>query len=393
MILDTRFPPDIRVEKEIETLKIDNEIFILCPAYSDQKDEEKNKDFKIFRKIKGIRRWMGRLQLMKDCYSIIWEKEVDLFVKENKIDVIHVHDLPLVGICVKIAQKYNLRIIADLHENYPAMLRLSQRKSIFKETSLGSLAIRLVLNIIKWEKFEVSILKEVDQIVVVVEEAKNRLVSLGFDPLNISVVGNYSSMNIITYEKKTKINNCLNLLYAGYFSETRDLYTLIDSIKILELENYPNLRVVLAGGSGKAFKSIVNYIKLHSLENRISVFEWMSLTDAQNLMLKADIGLVPHVKSPHTDATIPHKLFQYMQRGLPVIVSNCTPLERIVKEASCGVVYESGNSKSLAECISMFYKDPTLIKKMGVSGRDLVEMKYNWNEAGTVLSNVYSKFN
>lgn len=391
MILDTRFPPDIRVEKEIETLKRDNDIFILCPSYSDQIDEENIINSKIFRKIKGLKRWIGQLQLMKNCYSKIWEKEVDYFVKVNKIQVIHVHDLPLLGIGVKIAKKYKIRVIADLHENYPEMLRLSQMKSIFKETSLGSLAVRLVVNITKWQKFELSILKEVDQIVVVVDEAKHRLVSMGFNPSNISVVGNYSSININSYELNKNSDNCINLIYAGYFSETRDLYTLVDAVKTLGIENYPKLRVTLVGGSGKSFKSIINYIKLNGLEERINAFEWMSLRDAENLMLKADIGLVPHVKSPHTDATIPHKLFQYMQRQLPVIVSNCTPLERIVKEASCGAVYESGNSISLAECISMFYKDPNLIKKMGASGRALVEEKYNWHEAGTILSNVYYK--
>ena len=178
MILDTRFPPDIRVEKEIETLKNTNEIFILCPSYNDQKDEENKNNFKIFRKVKGIKRRIGQLQLMRNCYSTVWEKEVENFVKDNRIDVIHVHDLPLVGIAVKVAKKYKIKVIADLHENYPAMLRLSQIKSIFNETSLGSITVRLLVNIVKWENYEKEILKEVDQIVVVVDEAKDRLISL-----------------------------------------------------------------------------------------------------------------------------------------------------------------------------------------------------------------------
>ena len=108
----------------------------------------------------------------------------------------------------------------------------------------------------------------------------------------------------------------------------------------------------------------------------------MPQEDAEILMERADVGLVPHVKSPHTDSTIPHKLFQYMWRKLPVIVSNCSPLERIVKEAKCGYVYPSGDHVALSAQIKNLYKNSDLRMNFGMSGHLSVKDKYNWGIAG-----------
>jgi len=108
-------------------------------------------------------------------------------------------------------------------------------------------------------------------------------------------------------------------------------------------------------------------------------------------MDKAQVGLVPHVKSAHTDSTVPHKLFQYMVRRLPVIVSNCTPLKRIVYSAGCGLVYQSGDSQSLADCLRDIHQDPVAAKKMGEAGYAAVKEKYNWEKAGECLLGVYDE--
>ena len=45
-------------------------------------------------------------------------------------------------------------------------------------------------------------------------------------------------------------------------------------------------------------------------------------------ILQADLCCVPHNSNPHTDSTIPHKLFQYMIAKRPILVSSSAPLQR-----------------------------------------------------------------
>ena len=115
----------------------------------------------------------------------------------------------------------------------------------------------------------------------------------------------------------------------------------------------------------------------------------MERDDAECILDEAHIGLVPHVKSAHTDSTIPHKLFQYMARRLPVVVSNCVPLQRIVTDTRCGIVYESGNAQSMAVCLEEWNSDKRA--RMGIAGLTAVQKTYNWTSPGTNLLNLYQQ--
>ena len=56
-------------------------------------------------------------------------------------------------------------------------------------------------------------------------------------------------------------------------------------------------------------------------------------------IIASSIGLIPHLKTAHTDNTIPHKLFHYMLMNKPVVAANCNPIERILNESNAGLIY------------------------------------------------------
>ena len=89
------------------------------------------------------------------------------------------------------------------------------------------------------------------------------------------------------------------------------------------------------------------------------------------------VCLVPHLANPHTEATIPHKLFQYMLMGKPVVVSSCRPLRRIVEETGAGLVYASGDSADLAKTVVQL-RDPNLCRQLGAAGRRAASGRYSW---------------
>jgi glycosyltransferase involved in cell wall biosynthesis len=76
----------------------------------------------------------------------------------------------------------------------------------------------------------------------------------------------------------------------------------------------------------------------------------------------------------------------------PVIVSNCKPLERIVRETQSGLVFESGNTKDLAAKIEKLFGDATLRKTLGSNGRTAASGKYSWEIEGQKLVKLYEQF-
>ncbi|MEJ2567940.1 MAG: glycosyltransferase, partial [candidate division WOR-3 bacterium] len=129
MILKGKFPPDIRVEKEVRTLSSEgHNLFLLCCMNDDQPREEFIEGLRIHR----INKPWENMNLFGHKWNALifhltfrnhyWAKEITKFIKMYNLDVLHVHDLPLLGTAFSVGKKFKIPVIADLHENYPAAL-------------------------------------------------------------------------------------------------------------------------------------------------------------------------------------------------------------------------------------------------------------------------------
>ncbi len=394
MVLLTEFPPDIRVEKEHMTLNEHHDVFLLCPRRGNQAAAEQWNGLGIRRVFSPGQRWRGQLSLMSRQASALWEAQIERFATDIEADVLHVHDLPLLGPALHVATRLNLPVVADLHENYPALLEVSRGRPWYELPSFGALASRLLVSISRWRDYESRVVPKADRVIVVIEEAAERLVGMGISKERIAVVGNYATFDTESDSDPPsppsgELNSRLSVVYAGGFGETRDLETVLDAVAILPDAVRAGMHVQLVGGMGRDLTHLERHAARLGVGDYVTLTQWLPRKEAELLMSKADVGLVPHVKSAHTDATVPHKLFQYMWRRLPVVVSNCAPLERIVRDAGCGFVYESGNAQSLAERLGEMHALGDRRASMGAAGREAVLQTYNWSSAGKALLDVY----
>jgi glycosyltransferase involved in cell wall biosynthesis len=332
---------------------------------------------------------------MTRCYSGTWESAIEEFAVTTNADALHVHDLPLLGPALKVAGKMRIPVVADLHENYPAMLDVTLKVPFHQITSLGSLASRLSVSVSRWSAYEASAVPQAQRVITVIEEARDRVVGMGVSAERVTVVSNYATLDEVDERQEATShpirheNSELSLVYAGGFGPTRDLITVLEAVKALPTDVRSEINVTLIGGMGKDLAQLKQHAAELGIEENVSLLPWLPRPEAERLMLEADVGLVPHVKNAHTDATVPHKLFQYMWRRLPVIVSNCAPLERIVHEADCGLVYPSGDSQALARCLTEMHGRKDRVGSMGEAGHNAVAQKYNWEKAGEALLKVY----
>jgi glycosyltransferase involved in cell wall biosynthesis len=164
----------------------------------------------------------------------------------------------------------------------------------------------------------------------------------------------------------------------------------MDAASLLANRGCDGLNFRLVGGTRRDIALLLRYASRKRLViDNISFHKWIDRDHVERILDYSQIGLVPHVRSPHTDSTIPHKLFQYMTAQLPVVASNCLPLQRIVSDSRCGVIYESGNPESLADCLEGLYRNPDERKRMGAAGLFATQIHYNWGRAASALLKAY----
>lgn len=104
----------------------------------------------------------------------------------------------------------------------------------------------------------------------------------------------------------------------------------------------------------------------------------------------ANVNVIPHKSNGHTDNTIPHKLFQAMMVGRPVLVSSSAPLKRIINKTEAGLVFQAGDSEDCSKKVLELYKDKQLQEKLGRNGKNAtIHGDMNWERTSVTLINLY----
>lgn len=393
MLLYLKYP-DIRVKKEVKSL-LNQGYNITIMASNDGTQEEVSKDgnLTIFRPHElsysylwtGIHYFWGSINFI-DKWVL---KKCQEYISKRKFDVIHVHDLRLVKVGVLLGKQFNLKIIADLHENYPAAI-----KSYIEDNSIRSIIRRYTVDRYdRWISYEKKILQEVDAVIGVVDEAKTRIArDCGVDENKIYVVSNTESeddfgrMSIDTSIADNYKGKFI-MSYIGGVDFHRGLATVIRALPAIIKYN-SNVKMLIVGGTNNECEK-----HLQALAKKLGVIQYVEFigripfSEVPSYIAVSDIGIIPQFASAHTNYTVPHKLFQYMTLGKPVIVSDCAPLKRIVLENNCGMVFKSNDSDSLGAC----FENLQAIKMLGENAKKAVAKTYNWESDARRLLELYEK--
>lgn len=391
MLLDHNYPADQRVENEAESLiKAGFEVTVLSIGADKRSALETHEGARIIRINMPIwlrKKLRGAVGFL-DIYSHIIAYYALKAFKLYPFNAVHAHDLYLGKAGILVKEKLNIPLVLDLHENYVQALTQYAWSTRFPGSWLVSIK--------KWEKLENDWLKKADLIITVIKEMKERYLVRGFSEEKLVATPNTPNIDSfrsfdIKEDIVSKFQGKTVLLYSGGFDLHRGLSVAIDSMKFVK-EKYPECLLVLVG-DGRNRSELEAQVKRNNLSGFVQFEGWQKQENIRSYVRRADIGLIPHVKSVQTDASIPHKLGYYMSEELPVITSNCNSLERMIKEHNAGRVFESGNAKDLAKQIVFLISQKDEARKYALNGKKAVEKDFNWNSTVQPLIKFYKNLN
>lgn len=382
MALESDFPPDIRVENEIEALsEAGHEVHVACYSHDKHFDIPAGLHYKIHKKYITRLRYKSSVGALKlDYYFRFWSKFLGNILASQSFDAIHIHDLPLAKVGYEIHKKHGMKFVLDLHENWPALLSIS--------THTRTLMGRILCSVPQWERYELKYSQRADRVIVVVDEARDRLVAKGIPREKIEVVSNTLNTRLFSFPGQEKDPSHVTLVYGGGVNYHRGLQYVIRALPALK-KQIPVIRFWIVG-SGNYLEHLKKLAEELDVQSLITFWGWKSQKELLEIISRGDYAVIPHIRSPHTDATIPHKIFQYMYAGIPIVSSDCLPLKRILGETGTGVCFEDRNPDSIASVIINLHRDRAFLEKIPQNGRKWVEEKYNWDHESETLLKVYS---
>lgn len=376
-VWDADYPWDVRVEKICDSLIKKFEVHLVCRNSLRRPRYECVNNLHIHR-LPFLPKQFGALNCLMGFpafFNPMWFYNIWLTVRQTKTDVILVRDLPLALTAVAVGHLAGIPVVLDMAENYPAMIQDLRDRQGFSFVDLFVRNPKLVSLV------EGISLKLCDHIVAVVDESRDRLVALGIPKTKVSLV-----INTPTPERLVETSPSLDrlvprdgaslvLVYLGLLEWPRGIETAIRAIASVRTKiSGVKLLIVGSGRHEWDFRSLVEQLML---QKQVQFLGWLDYAAAIRVIDESDIGLVPHHATECWNTTIPNKLFDYMSKGKAVIVSNAKPVERIVREEQCGIVFHEQDSEDLARAI-ITLESESVRAAMGRRGRDAVARNYNW---------------
>ena len=133
MVLERDYPPDERVENEINILLHSGyEIVLACTSHLKEISIEKSGNLTIYRI--PMPNWIyksGAVALLFPFYFNFWKRHLNRVLNETHPDVLHLHDLPLIKICRELANEFKIPLVSDYHENRPEIMKMYKHVNIF----------------------------------------------------------------------------------------------------------------------------------------------------------------------------------------------------------------------------------------------------------------------
>ncbi len=382
MLLDNPFPKDERVDKEAKTL-IDAgySIYLLCLCYdkiqAQVEDVDGLKIHRIYLPKNYKRKIHPLIARFPSLYRNIFLKPAMDLINREAIDFIHAHDLPMCLIGHHLKKKTGVKFVADLHENFPSLINgMEARNSI-----MG----RILISVKAWYRREIEWLSNCDLALVTAQGMEQRLRARKVHCQNFKVIENTIKLEDYDIVRGEPDGRYITLFYSGGITIHRGLQDVVQSLKILQ-EDVPNLRLWIVG-AGKYERELMALQGSLNLTN-VVYWGWKSTKEMFDLMTRADICIIPHLKSEHTDNTSPNKVFHYFYANKPVIVSNCRYLEDLMDKTGAGLVYNSGSPSDLADRIKVLL-NTGLRRELCEAGYNAVIQEYNWTHTGKKLIDAY----
>lgn len=164
-------------------------------------------------------------------------------------------------------------------------------------------------------------------------------------------------------------------VFTTLSSRGLDLDTVIKAVEIVH-GTHPEIRLVIGGTGDDEGR----------LRNLISKFPYIVMpgymNDAQMtyMMSISKAGLLPYRNCSDMKNAWGNKVGQYFSAGLPFFNSTEGIANRYIKKYGCGINYQEGNSKELAEKIIALMKNPRELKVMSENARERFEEDFEANK-------------
>lgn len=171
------------------------------------------------------------------------------------------------------------------------------------------------------------------------------------------------------------------VVYQGAVSANRGIEPLIEGSMLL------TDTVVVVIGDGPQLPALQRWTEQHGWQSRVYFTGYVSLEQLPSYTASGDVGaaLIQNAGLSYYFC-LPNKLFEYLQAGLPVLVSDFPEMHRVVEETNAGLTVNPESAEEIALALQAILDDPARKAQMSAAAYRAGQT-YQWaNEAEKLVT-------
>nr|WP_264185730.1 glycosyltransferase [Roseicella aerolata] len=269
------------------------------------------------------------------------------------------------------ARRTGARAVLDVHEHYPSRLDARLPRPL---RPLARAVLRLLCRLAG---------RAADAVVV----AKDGLAEDFAVPDRTVAVRNYAMP--VAVAPRRHAPGPLTLVHAGAMTRSRGWPQMLQAMACLPATDRLRLIGRFTDGSEPAFAAQAVAL---GVTHRIECLPWLPHPEALARLAEGDIALVLFQPGEENHRlALPHKLFDAMQAGLPVIApAFAEEVAGIIRAAGCGVLVDSADPAAIAGAIEGL-RDPARRAALGAAGRQAAATRFGWPGEAARLVALYQR--
>tara|TARA_B100000029_G_scaffold494648_1_gene558670 strand:- start:5076 stop:6215 length:1140 start_codon:yes stop_codon:yes gene_type:complete len=307
------------------------------------------------------------LRRIKNAFSIL------AYGISPKYHLIHFHDPELiwVGLILRLFRK---KVIYDVHEDLKAAVKIRRWVPHLLKNIIGNLAHTVEL----FGQFFFT------GIIV----AEDSYLSNFNNNNHIISVRNYVRINSspIVIENKSK-----RILYTGSVTIARGVGDLLKAIALLQ-DYDQEIGAIIIGHCPTSEVELFHELKdTLPNPNAVEIVSFIDFEQIQSFVSTCSVAVVPLRGEKNYEYSIPTKILDYMNWGIPYIYSRLKLTEELFGVNSGGIGFDPGNIVQLENAIHRILTDLNLHKKLTIECRNKIH-SFNWISEEAKLFSFYETY-
>lgn len=177
-----------------------------------------------------------------------------------------------------------------------------------------------------------------------------------------------------TEQREDKDIKCA--IYVGGATEQYGIFLLLDSFNSINA-NEIKVRLICVCPKEQWNLMPLRY-RQYKKKPWMEIYHLSSGDGLDSVYRKTDFAVIPRLKSPYTDLSMPVKLFEYLSKCKPIISTNCVESAEFIKKNGIGIIVED-NQDSLVNGINEVISNSSKYKML-VENCISVRLKNSWEE-------------